>query len=188
MVRAIRVNKDEHNVIVSFDDEGFRIDGDPTAAKACNFMHSLSLLLLTDFFFIAREDKTVCCCVPISAGTGPDPTILPIDNLYVLNSKYVDRNRTLYIDCILPEDRSKAQSPANVYSFAYTVSKDLEEDAQSFCKELKEQAYKDMTYGKRLLVLINPNAGHKNARKIYCDEVRPIFELAECKIEEISEL
>lgn len=128
----------------------------------------------------------MCCCVPVSSGNAPDPTILPIDNLYVLDTYYLKRNRTLHIHCVLPEDRSKSQSPANVYSFVYDVSKELEEDAISFCKELKDQAYKDLKVEKSLLVLINNNAGHKKAKKIFYDEVLPVFKLAKCKVDETS--
>jgi sphingosine kinase len=87
----------------------------------------------------------------------------------------------IQIDCVLPEDRAIEESPADIYKFIYTT--DNAEEAQSFCKELMDNVYQDLKFGKRLLVLINPFGGQGKAKEIFEYYVRPIFESAKCTIE-----
>lgn len=133
-------------------------------------------------FHTAKNTKTVCC-IPVPAGKGPDPTLLPIDNLYILNAFYHERTRMIHIHCVLPEDRTVEESPADIYKFIYSVDDDKKEDAIAFCEELVKYAYSDIKFGKKLLVLINPFGGQGKAKEIFEYNVRPIFESAKCDIE-----
>ncbi|KAL7314856.1 sphinganine kinase lcb4 [Mucor circinelloides] len=164
MIRSLKVNKVNHPVSLSFDGEGLRIEGDLNAAKN------------------SKNTKTVCC-IPVPAGKGPDPTLLPIDNLYILNAFYHERTRMIHIHCVLPEDRTVEESPADIYKFIYSVDDDKKEDAIAFCEELVKYAYSDIKFGKKLLVLINPFGGQGKAKEIFEYNVRPIFESAKCDIE-----
>lgn len=136
----------------------------------------------TNTHTIAKNTKTVCC-VPVPVGKGPDPTLLPIDNVYIINAFYQERTRMIQIHCVLPEDRTVEESPADIYKFIYSVDDDNKEDAIAFCEELVKHAYRDIKFGKKLLVLINPFGGQGKAKEIFEYNVRPIFESAKCDIE-----
>jgi sphingosine kinase len=123
------------------------------------------------------------CCIPIPAGKGPDPTLLPIDLVYIINAFYLERTNSIEIHCVLPEDRTVNESPADLYKFIYTVRDGERKGAEQFCKELLQEAYRDITYGKRLLVLINPFSGQGKAKELFEYNVRPIFTSAECVID-----
>lgn len=87
----------------------------------------------------------------------------------------------IQIDCVLPEDRAVEESPADIYKFIYST-----EDADAaklFCKELMDNAYQDLKFGKRLLVLINPFGGQGKAKEIFEYHIRPIFESAKCAVQ-----
>ncbi|CEP16897.1 hypothetical protein [Parasitella parasitica] len=164
MIRSLKVNKVNHPVTLSFDGEGLRVEGDFNAAKN------------------SKNTKTVCC-IPVPTGKGPDPTLLPIDNLYILNAFYHERTRMIQIHCVLPEDRTVEESPADIYKFIYSVDDDKKEDAIAFCEQVVKEAYNDIKFGKKLLVLINPFGGQGKAKEIFEYNVRPIFESAKCDIE-----
>lgn len=121
------------------------------------------------------------CCIPVPVGNGPDPTLLPIDNVYVINAYYHERTKMVHVHCVLPEDRAIDESPADIYKFIYSTEN--AQEAIEFCKELLDHAYLDVKFGKRLLVLINPFGGQGKAREIFEYHVRPIFESAKCQIE-----
>ena len=87
----------------------------------------------------------------------------------------------IYIDCVLPEDRAVEESPADIHYFIYAA--DNAKEAVQFCEQLKAFAYKDITFGKRLLVLINPFSGQGKAKEIFEYHVRPVFESAKCQIQ-----
>lgn len=118
------------------------------------------------------------------SGNGPDPTILPIDHVYILNAYYHERTRMIHVDCVLPEDRSVPESPADIYKFSYSLAnQDQAQEAESFCKELMATVYQRVKFAKKLLVIINPFGGQGKAKEIFEYNVRPIFEAAKCQIE-----
>ncbi|KAI7905459.1 ATP-NAD kinase-like domain-containing protein [Cokeromyces recurvatus] len=164
MIHTLKVYKVNHPVNLSIDDEGLRIEGDLTAAKQ-------------------SKTVTTVCCLPIPSKKRPDPTLLPIDNLFIINAFYNGRTKTVHFDCVLPEDRTKDDSPADIYNFIYSVDDDKIQEAKIFCEKLLKQAYKGVKFSKRLLVLINPFGGKKKARELFEYHVRPIFESAQCSIE-----
>ncbi|GAN00971.1 sphingosine kinase [Mucor ambiguus] len=89
----------------------------------------------------------------------------------------------IQIHCVLPEDRTVEESPADIYKFIYSVDDDKKEEAIVFCEELVKQAYSGIKFSKKLLVLINPFGGQGKAKEIFEYHVRPIFESAKCDIE-----
>jgi sphingosine kinase len=113
----------------------------------------------------------------------PDPLLLPIDNVYILNVFYHARTKMIQIHCVLPEDRSSDDSDSNLYKFMYTVDDGKEQEAESFCKHVMTQVYKDLTREKRIKVLINPFGGQAKAKEIFEYQVRPVFESAKCKLD-----
>ncbi|KAI9358828.1 ATP-NAD kinase-like domain-containing protein [Pilaira anomala] len=162
MVRTLKASKGSHPVTLTFDEQGLRIEGDLNAAKK------------------SKSTRTVCC-IPVPVGKGPDPTLLPIDNVYIINAYYQERTKMIHIDCVLPEDRTLEESPADIYKFMYSVEN--AEEATLFCNDLLNNAYQDVKFGKRLLVLINPFGGQGKAKEIFEYHVRPIFESAKCTVE-----
>jgi sphingosine kinase len=123
------------------------------------------------------------CCIPIPAGKGPDPTLLPIDFVYIINAYYVERTNSIEIHCVLPEDRTVDESPADLYKFIYSVHEGQGKEAEQFCKDLVDEAYRDLRFGKRLLVLINTFSGKGKAKELFEYDVRPIFDSAKCSID-----
>ncbi|KAI8991984.1 ATP-NAD kinase-like domain-containing protein [Mycotypha africana] len=166
MIRTLKVNKVNHPVTLTLDEQGLRIEGDLTAAKP------------------SRTVKTVCC-VPVPPKKGPDPTLLPIDNLYIINASYHKRTRMVNIYSVLPEDRTVEDSLSDLYKFSYSIEADREEEAESFCNALLSQAYElnGVQFGRKLLVLINPFGGQGKAKEIFEYHVRPVFESAKCAFE-----
>ncbi|KAI8080187.1 ATP-NAD kinase-like domain-containing protein [Gilbertella persicaria] len=167
MVRSLKVTKVNHPVQLLLDEQGLRIEGDLNAMGRNP----------------SKNNKIVCCCIPVSEGNGPDPTLLPIDNEYILNAYYHERTKTVHIYCVLPLDRAAEESPADIFSFIYSVQDEQRQIAEAFCKEIIDQAYQGIKFGKRLLVLINPFGGQGKAREIFEYHVRPIFDYAKCTIE-----
>lgn len=87
----------------------------------------------------------------------------------------------IHIHCVLPEDRTVEESPADIYKFMYSV--DNAEEAVSFCTDLLSNVYQELKFAKRLLVLINPFGGQGKAKEIFEYHVRPIFDSAKCTVE-----
>ncbi|OBZ90448.1 Sphingoid long chain base kinase 4 [Choanephora cucurbitarum] len=167
MVRSLTAAKGNHPVQLSLDPEGLRIEGDLNA-KGRN---------------PGKNAEIVCCCIPVTQSKGPDPTLLPIDNTYILNAYYHERTKTVHIYCVLPIDRTDKDSPADVFGFIYSVEEEQREEAEAFCQQVVDQAYQDIKFGKRVLVLINPFGGQGRAKEIFEFHVRPIFDYAKCKVE-----
>ncbi|KAI8877088.1 hypothetical protein K501DRAFT_230817 [Backusella circina FSU 941] len=165
MVTSLKVTKVHHPVELSFDEEGLRIEGDFNAGKQ------------------AKSSGTVCCCIPLPPAKVPDPLLLPIDNVYILNVYYHARTKMIQIHCVLPEDRSNEDSESHLYKFMYTVEEGQEEEAELFCKGVMKQVYKDVRPEKRIKVLINPFGGQGKAKEMFEYEVRPVFESAKCKLD-----
>ncbi|KAI7897240.1 ATP-NAD kinase-like domain-containing protein [Mucor mucedo] len=162
MVRSLKVTKGTYPVQLTIDEQGLRIEGDLNAAKK------------------SKTTRTVCC-IPVPVGKGPDPTLLPIDNVYIINAYYQERTKSIHIYSVLPEDRTIEESPADIYKFVYSTEN--AEEAISFCKELMSNVYQDLKFGKNMLVLINPFGGQGKAKEIFEYHVRPIFEGAKCNIQ-----
>lgn len=180
MVRSLKVSKGSYPVQLIIDEQGLRIEGDLNAAKKCKKKTINISFLLFLRIILAKSTRTVCC-IPVPVGNGPDPTLLPIDNVFITNAYYQERTKMIHIDCVLPEDRTVEESPADIYRFIYSVEN--ADDATSFCKELMSNVYQDLKFGKRLLVLINPFGGRGKAKEIFEYYVRPIFESAKCTIQ-----
>ncbi|CAO3665927.1 unnamed protein product [Rhizopus stolonifer] len=161
MVSTLKVTKGVHPVELTCDEQGLRIEGDFNAS------HKL-------------KKQIVCCCIPITEGNGPDPTLLPIDLIYILYAQYVERNKTIQFQFVLPEDRTNDDSDSDMYDLSYSVSD--EQNAREFCQELMGLVYQETRLHKRLLVLINPFGGQGKAKEIFEYQVRPIFEAAKCEI------
>ncbi|KAI9483673.1 MAG: ATP-NAD kinase-like domain-containing protein [Benjaminiella poitrasii] len=164
MVYTLKANKVNHPINLSFDKEGLRIEGDLTAAKQ-------------------SKTTTTVCCIPVPPGKGPDPTLLPIDNVFIINAFYHARTKMVHFYCVLPEDRTKDDSPADIYKFMYSIDDDKIQEAEIFCDQVLKQAYQDVKFGKRLLVLINPFGGQGKAKETFEYHVRPIFESAKCSLD-----
>lgn len=148
--------------------------------KQCYTSPSPFFFILTFRFVLAKTTRTVCC-IPVPVGKGPDPTLLPIDNVYIINAYYQERTKSIHIYCVLPEDRTIEESPADIYKFVYSTEN--AEEAISFCKELMSNVYQDLKFGKNMLVIINPFGGQGKAKEIFEYHVRPIFEGAKCNIQ-----
>lgn len=126
--------------------------------------------------------KKIICCIPVTEGKGPDPTLLPIDHVYILYAEYIQRTKTIQIRFVLPEDRSNDDSTADFYELYYTVPDDKAQEAEAFCETLMSRAYEGVKVHKRLLVLINPFGGQGKAKEIFEYHVRPIFQAAKCEV------
>ncbi|CEI98689.1 sphinganine kinase lcb4 [Rhizopus azygosporus] len=163
MVTTLKVTKGVHPVELTCDEQGLRIEGDFNASQKL-------------------KKKIICCCIPVTEGKGPDPTLLPIDHVYILYAEYIQRTKTIQIRFVLPEDRSNDDSTADFYELYYTVPDDKAQEAEAFCETLMGRAYEGVKVHKRLLVLINPFGGQGKAKEIFEYHVHPIFQAAKCEV------
>ncbi|KAI9254297.1 ATP-NAD kinase-like domain-containing protein [Sporodiniella umbellata] len=161
MVYSLKVTKGVHPVELTCDDQGLRIEGDFTASKK-------------------MKNKVVCCCINVEEGKGSDPTLLPIDFIYILYVRYLERTKAIQIQCVLPEDRADDDSSSYLYDLSYTAEN--EQEAKAFCEKVMQDVYREVKVHKRLLVLINPFGGQGKAKHIFEYEVRPVLEAAQCQI------
>ncbi|KAG0740704.1 hypothetical protein G6F57_011205 [Rhizopus arrhizus] len=163
MVNILKVTKGIHPVELTCDEQGVRIEGDFNAS------HKL-------------RKQIICCCIPVTSGKGPDPTLLPIDHVYILYAHYIQRTKMIQFHFVLPENRTDSDSTADLYELSYSVPDDKVVEAEAFCEEVMSQAYQNIKPHKRLLVLINPFGGQSKAKEIFEYHVRPIFQAAKCEV------
>ncbi|KAI8093821.1 ATP-NAD kinase-like domain-containing protein [Halteromyces radiatus] len=165
MLLTLTVTKVHLPVELTYDGEGLRIEGDFNAHKKLKAGRS-------------------CGCIPLPPPKLPDPTLLPIDHRHLLNMTYQDSTHMLHIQALIPRQPDQEnKSTLDLYKFMYSVTKGQEQDAIRFCEVVMEDAYKGLVAQKRLKVLINPFGGQGQAKKIYEEQVRPIFEAAKCTVD-----
>ncbi|KAI9308465.1 ATP-NAD kinase-like domain-containing protein [Cunninghamella echinulata] len=164
MVHTIKVTKVHHPVELTYDGEGLRIDGDFNAQKKA-------------------KPRYTCGCIPLPPTKLPDPTLLPIDNVNILQVFFNEKTSMIQINAIVPQLPEDEQSKVDLYKFMYTVDKGKEKEAVDFCKIVMDGAYKGIKAEKRLKVLVNPFGGQGKARTIFETQVQPIFEAAKCSID-----
>ncbi|ORX43556.1 hypothetical protein DM01DRAFT_1340709 [Hesseltinella vesiculosa] len=161
---ALNVTKGVHPVTLTYDGEGLRIEGDLNAHKKVKSHYG-------------------CGCVPLPTPKGPDPTLLPIKNTYLLQVFYNDKTNMVQIHAVIPQAPDADDTDFELYKFMYSVDKDKVDQAKMYCHDIMQSVYHDLKPEKRLKVLINPFGGQGKAKSIFETNVRPVFNAAKCAVD-----
>ncbi|ORY91898.1 ATP-NAD kinase-like domain-containing protein [Syncephalastrum racemosum] len=119
------------------------------------------------------------CMIMLPNATKPS-AVSPIDNHHVLHVSA--KANTLFLNALCKRE-GKKRTGLQLVKLRYILSSEQSAEADRFCEVVMAGVYKGLVQRKRLKVLINPAGGQGRARTIFDEQVRPIFNAAQCTVD-----
>jgi sphingosine kinase len=146
MIHSLKVAKGIHPVQLTYDGEGLRIEGDLNAHKKGKVKPGkkhLPLQVTDAHYLLLGKPRTTLGCIPLPPAKTADPTLLPFDNVFLLQVGYNDKTHMIHISTLVPtQPGQQDQSSVDLFKFMYTVDKGQEQECLDFCKTVMTGAYK----------------------------------------------